>query len=107
MREIQDPSESRNVMYPGSKNQYGQDGNSPILISRFNLIPNKIPERCFVVVVVEIVKLPQKFIWKSKGFRTDQTALKKRSKAGQLKLQDFKTAYRKSLWCWPEDGQVQ
>ena len=106
MREIQDPSENRNVMYPGSKKQYGQDGNSSTWISRFNLIPNKIPERCFVVVV-EIVKLPLKFTWKSKEFRIDQTALKKRSKAGQLKLPDFKTAYRKSLWCWPEDGQVQ
>ena len=50
-----------------------------MLISRFSLIPNKIPERCFAVVV-EIVKLPLKFIWKNKGFRTDQTALKKRNK---------------------------
>ena len=50
-----------------------------MLISRFSLIPNKILKRCFVVVV-EIVKLPLKFIWKSKGFRIDQTALKERNK---------------------------
>ena len=77
------------------KNQYYQNTDKyqilHNLICRFNLIPIKIPASYFV----DIVKLILKFICRDKRPQIANTIWKEKSKAGGLKLPNFKTYYIK------------
>uniref|UniRef100_A0A9L0TG77 Uncharacterized protein n=1 Tax=Equus caballus TaxID=9796 RepID=A0A9L0TG77_HORSE len=62
----------------------------PNLIYRFNAIPTKIPDSCFV----DIDKLILKFIWKGKQPRIAKIILNEKNKVRGLTLPVFKTYYR-------------
>lgn len=68
-----------------------------------NAIPIKIPSG----FLEEIDKLIVRLIWNCRGYRIAKAILKKKNKAGGLKLPAFKTYYKaprdKTVWYWHTD----